>query len=1313
MKSQIKTSSLFHFTATIFLLFIFLTFTVESSPTYFNHFCRNNTANSTRTTAPYKDNLNVLLSYLSSNTTNPSGYFNASAGDPGNTAYGMFLCRGDISTTQCQSCISTAEADLLQRCPTEKEGVIWYDLCEMRYSDSNFVSGVEQDPTYPYSDASSISDPDALNQVLGEAMNYATNQAANGNGKKFATNRANLAENQTIYSLVQCTLDLSSSSCSMCLQMAMASLPICCNGKRGGRVLLMSCNLRYEMYKFYTSSDAELPSLPGANVPGSPSTKGKSSSSKAIIPIVVSVIGFVVLLSMLCYYFLKRKSKRKGPALDDRDIEDITIMQSLHYDLRTIEAATNNFSVENKIGSGGFGMGTLANGREIAVKRLSRSSGQGMQEFRNELVLMAKLQHINIVRLLGFCLDGKERILIYEFVPNKSLDYFLFGYGYMSPEYAMHGKFSEKSDVFAFGVLILEIVSGKRNSNFHQSSYAEDLLTYAWKLWREGNFQNFMDLCLQDSYSRDEVTRCIHIGLLCVQEDAEDRPTMAMIVLMLNSPDVALPQPHEPAFYLRSGSDPYLPKIIVGSSNASSSNPTSCSANELTITEMEDQVVYPVEKEGSQKAYGFFTQVSSAFCSSSCFLQEGKQEKLISTNMAPTLSNQLHVFSSRHLFLSIAIIGFYGMTTKATPNFIARRCSTVNTFPPNGTFQANRNLLLSSLASNSTNENGFYNFTVGTSPPDIAYGLFLCRGDVSTQVCQDCVITARNDTINYCPAGKGAIVWYDECLLRYSNVSFFSTVDIAPAILMNNTRDITDPQRFRQILGDTLNDIAILAANGTSEKKYATKQANFSSLETLYALAQCTPDLSHVDCNNCLQMGNAYLIPVDKQGGRILFPSCNVRFEVYKFYTETEPAVTPAPENSLSPPLPPAPTSSGEKGISRSKLIAIVVPISVSAAFLTAFCFFLLSKRAKKKREVARVDDQVDEIITEKSLQYDLRTVEAATNNFSENNKVGVGGFGTVYKGTLSSGQAIAVKRLSRGSVQGAEEFKNEVVLVARLQHRNLVRLLGFCLEGEEKILIFEFVPNKSLDQLLFDPVRRHELDWATRYKIIGGIARGILYLHEESRLRIIHRDLKASNVLLDAEMNPKITDFGMARIFGGDQTQGNTNRIVGTYGYMAPEYAIHGQFSVKSDVFSFGVLVLEIISGMKISQLYGLDSSEGLLSHAWKLWKDDVPLELVDETMRDAYARNYEVLRCIHIGLLCVQEDPADRPTMASVVLMLDSFAVTLPLPNQPALFHRSKTESTTATETTDLTESAQSDKSKAMQWSVIDQSITQVYPR
>ncbi|KAK1426129.1 hypothetical protein QVD17_14798 [Tagetes erecta] len=222
--------------------------------------------------------------------------------------------------------------------------------------------------------------------------------------------------------------------------------------------------------------------------------------------------------------------------------------------------------------------------------------------------------------------------------------------------------------------------------------------------------------------------------------------------------------------------------------------------------------------------------------------------------------------------------------------------------------------------------------------------------------------------------------------------------------------------------------------------------------------------------------------------------------------------------------------------------------------------------------------------------------VKAATNDFSEENKLGQGGFGSVYKGILGEGHQVAVKRLAWDSGQGDQEFKNEVLLVAKLQHRNLVRLLGFSIEGSERLLIYELLPNASLDQFIFDPTKRILLDWETRYNIIKGIAKGLLYLHEDSRLRIIHRDMKASNVLLDAQMNPKIADFGMARLFNTDETQGDTSRIVGTYGYMAPEYALHGQFSVKSDVFSFGVLVLEIIAGQKNKRFQNGENIDYLL---------------------------------------------------------------------------------------------------------------------
>ncbi|CAL5390599.1 unnamed protein product [Camellia sinensis] len=401
----------------------------------------------------------------------------------------------------------------------------------------------------------------------------------------------------------------------------------------------------------------------------------------------------------------------------------------------------------------------------------------------------------------------------------------------------------------------------------------------------------------------------------------------------------------------------------------------------------------------------------------------------------------------------------------------------------------------------------------------------------------------------------------------------------------------------------------------------------------------------------------------------------------------------------------------------KREIVVVTLALLVGLILLSISLIVYLRKRKRKNSQLNRegiLMHKSEHGYTNKTQKEDLElplfdftVIADSTNNFSINNKLGEGGFGPVYKniafilmigspllekkncipkltksfntdptilkGTLEGGQEIAVKRLSKNSSQGLDEFKNEVICITKLQHRNLVKLLGCCIQGEETMLIYEYMPNKSLDYFIFDKNWTDQsqsmlLDWSKRFHIINGIARGLLYLHQDSRLRIIHRDLKASNILLDIDMNPKISDFGIARSFGGNETEANTNRVIGTYGYMSPEYAIDGLFSAKSDVFSFGVLVLEIVSGKKNRGFYHPGHRLNLLGHAWRLYEEGKSLELIDEALWDS-CYQIEMLRSIHVGLLCVQESPEDRPSMSSVVLMLAS-EVALPQAKQPGFF-------------------------------------------
>ncbi|PON41047.1 Cysteine rich receptor like kinase [Parasponia andersonii] len=625
---------------------------------------------------------------------------------------------------------------------------------------------------------------------------------------------------------------------------------------------------------------------------------------------------------------------------------------------------------------------------------------------------------------------------------------------------------------------------------------------------------------------------------------------------------------------------------------------------------------------------------------------------------------------------------------ESAPIYIGHACinsSTNTSLAQNTTYLSNLILLLSYLTSNATANDGrgFHQTTVTAANPDAATGLFQCLRHVTPAVCRECVGNASREALKRCQLEKGGVIWYDACWIRYQDGSAFSpNPGTVPAKYVLSSVQL---QSETEESGDLLFGQLARAMNAVSERAAAASSAaaveevNVTSSLTLNSVAQCTPDLSVADCEACLRSAIGFFpvcCVVLKQGGFVFLPSCIARYEFHSLVNDA------ARYSSLTDALP----STSEEGKSWTvTIIAIVVPSGVVLAVFFGIWFLprkikikilnlsLFGKTVVKEKLTCMqciTQRNSNEISSRETFQFSLHEIEIATDKFSGDNKIGEGGFGEVYKGTLSNGQKIAVKRIIGNTGQDAQQFKNEAVLVAKLQHRNLVRLLGFCVEVEEKMVIYEYVPNRSLDYFLFDPEKQNQLDWTRRYKIISGIARGILYLHEDSRLKIIHRDLKASNVLLDEDMSPKITDFGLANVFIADQTHGSTNHIVGTYGYMSPEYAMHGQFSVKSDVFSFGVLVLEILSGKKNNFSFQSHSAGDLLSFAWELWKERTPLELLDPTIRHSFSRN-EVTRCIHIALLCVQENPALRPTMTTIILMLNSYSVPLPVPQLPARLH------------------------------------------
>ncbi|KAJ8750230.1 hypothetical protein K2173_014145 [Erythroxylum novogranatense] len=539
------------------------------------------------------------------------------------------------------------------------------------------------------------------------------------------------------------------------------------------------------------------------------------------------------------------------------------------------------------------------------------------------------------------------------------------------------------------------------------------------------------------------------------------------------------------------------------------------------------------------------------------------------------------------------------------------------------------------------NDAHFATYHVNSTVP--IYALAQCHYDLSQTDCLLCYASSRTKLPRCLPSVSGRI-YFDGCFLRYDNYSFFqesvsSHMDAAKCSneSVQSIRDGIEKSDFVTYVGYAI-------ANVTSK---AVAKGGFGVVRSdkVYALAQCWDSVGKEGCRECLEMaGKAAKSCLPNREGRGMNAGCYLRYSTEKFYNEG---------------------GNLENGHGFSGLGVTIAVVLAVAAFLmlSIFATYASYLRLSRIREERNNLGKISISFNKSSLSFKYETLEKATDYFSPSRRLGQGGAGSVYMGTLPNGQTVAVKRLIFNTRQWVDDFFNEVNLISGIQHKNLVKLLGCSIEGPESLLVYEYVRNKSLDLLLFDKNKNRILNWEERFEIIVGTAEGLAYLHGGSPVRIIHRDIKSSNLLLDETLTPKIADFGLVRCFGPDKTHLSTG-IAGTVGYMAPEYLIRGQLTDKADVYSYGVLVLEIVSGKRCNAL--AEDSASLLQMVWQLYRSNRPLDAVDPCLRDDFPVQ-SVSRVLQIGLLCAQASVALRPSMAQVVEMLSKEDCELPMPNQP----------------------------------------------
>ncbi|KAL8116963.1 cysteine-rich receptor-like protein kinase 2 [Apium graveolens] len=585
------------------------------------------------------------------------------------------------------------------------------------------------------------------------------------------------------------------------------------------------------------------------------------------------------------------------------------------------------------------------------------------------------------------------------------------------------------------------------------------------------------------------------------------------------------------------------------------------------------------------------------------------------------------------MIIAVFMLTIRGVVTDPQTKILNEECSQFKTTDTLSNFNSNLN---KTLGDSRNQLSGNIHFATAFSLD--VFGLAQCRNYLSTADCVACFDAGVDQIKQSCPAYDGAHIVYEGCFLRYEAHNFFNefTAQDNSGVCSTN-RSVSQATAFNQVVAGLLPDL-VSATPKMNQVFAATTRQVFDGgvTATVYAVAQCVETISKTDCQSCLTVAynNIQNCPPEADGSAINM-RCFMRYSNTSFFADNQ--IT-----NIAQYL---------KGGGSSKKTAIIGAVVGGLVLLLLILSFFLWKRSRMSKKAGSGNiSGINNV--QGPLIYSYRDLKAATKDFSSEYKVGEGGFGDVYKGIIKNGDIVAVKKLAITSTRVNTEFESEVRLISNVHHRNIIRLLGCSAKGPEKLLVYEYMENGSLDTFLYGD-KRGTLTWKQRVDIIMGTARGLTYIHEQFHVCIIHRDIKSSNVLLDDDFQPKIADFGLARLLPNDQTHLST-RFAGTFGYTAPEYAIHGHLSEKVDTYAYGIMVLEIISGRRCSDMTNEAGTESLLQYAWKLYENDMHWKLIDETLDPSEYEVENVKKITEIALKCTQSPVSVRPTMSEVLVLL-----------------------------------------------------------